>query len=244
MELVVKDLTKAFNDQVVLDRVNYTFESGKIYGLLGRNGAGKTTLFNCIAKDLTWNNGEILMGENEQDWHDYNPLDISYVYATPHLPSFLTGLEFITYFMAVNRERLRDPDISAKAHLTQVGIDQKAQTRLLRDYSTGMQNKVQMLVSLIVNPPVLLLDEPLTSFDPVAAKQMKDFILSLKKDAIIIFSTHILELAQELCDEIVLLHDHQLQPVDSKHIHTSYFEARVVSMLSAKPDSEASADED
>ena len=146
--------------------------------------------------------------------------------------------------MAVNRERLRDPDIPAEAHLTQVGIDQKAQTRLLRDYSTGMQNKVQMLVSLIVNPLVLLLDEPLTSFDPVAAKQMKDFILSLKKDAIIIFSTHILELAQELCDEIVLLHDHQLQPVDSKHIHTSYFEARVVSMLSAKPDSEASADED
>ncbi|MFD1464563.1 ATP-binding cassette domain-containing protein [Lapidilactobacillus mulanensis] len=233
MKLAIKDLSKAFDDQVILKDTSYTFESGKIYGLLGRNGAGKTTLFNCIAKDMKWNSGEILLGEDDQSLGDYDPLNIGYVYATPHLPSFMTGLEFITYFMEVNHGRLRDPNISATSYLNQVGLDQAAQTRLLRDYSTGMKNKVQMLVSLIVSPPVLLLDEPLTSFDPVAAKQMKDFIISLKKDTIIIFSTHILQLAQEMCDEIVLLHQQQLHPVTASDIHTANFEAEVVEMLSS-----------
>lgn len=232
MSLVIENLSKSFLNTSVLKNANYTFEPGKIYGLLGRNGAGKTTLFNCIAKDLTYEKGKIyLLTDGVKK--DYDSLDISYVYATPHLPSFMTGLEFVRYFIEVNQSRLREKDILATTYLDRVGITKADQGRLLKDYSHGMKNKVQMLVSLIVKPKVLLLDEPLTSFDPVAAKEMKDFILSLKKDTIIIFSTHVLQLAQELCDEVVLLHQKRLISVASEDIHDAGFEEEVVGLLQA-----------
>ena len=101
----------------------------------------------------------------------------------------------------------------------------------MKDYSHGMKNKMQMLCFLIARPPVILLDEPLTSFDVVAAAEMKDLLRGMKQDHIIIFSTHILELAADLCDDIVLLTHGRLEAVDSALIHTPQFEDRVVELL-------------
>ena len=97
-----------------------------------------------------------------------------------------------------------------------------------------MQNKVQMLVTMLVKSPVLLLDEPLTSFDVVAAHEMKELIISQKDHSVVIFSTHILQLAQDLCDEIVLLHEGKLTGIPSERIHDSDFEEEVVKLLSTK----------
>lgn len=231
MELVLSEVTKKFDEKQVLAGASYRFEQGKIYGLLGRNGAGKTTLFNCIAKDLPIDSGEIYLEQAGQR-SSYEATDIGYVYATSHVPAFMTGFEFIKYFMDVNHDKLRKPVKTPEEYLSSVGIAPEDQGRLLKDYSHGMKNKVQMLVSLIVAPPVLLLDEPLTSFDPVAAHEMKELILGLKQDSIIIFSTHVLKLAQDLCDEIVLLHQHELRPV-TDDIHDPAFEEEVVNMLKA-----------
>ena len=94
-----------------------------------------------------------------------------------------------------------------------------------------MQTKVQLLAFLILRPPVILLDEPLTAFDVVVAVQIKNLIKSLKNDHIIIFSTHILELAQDLCDEIVVLHNGTLSTLDSSKLHDKDFENEVLTML-------------
>ncbi|MGT2910183.1 ABC transporter ATP-binding protein [Streptococcus cameli] len=229
MKLKIDTISKAFDKKVIFDQASFSFEKGKIYGLLGRNGAGKTTLFNAIAKNLQLDAGRISLVEEEVA-RDYRNTEIGFTQTSPQLPAFMTAFEFIRFYMDVHKEQIVSPR-TPQDWLTLIGIAPDDQHRLLKDYSHGMQNKVQMLLSLIVQPPVLLLDEPLTSFDPVAAHEFKQLIREAKKDSIIIFSTHILQLAQDLCDEIVLLHHHQLQGISSERLHDADFEQEIVSLL-------------
>lgn len=90
---------------------------------------------------------------------------------------------------------------------------------LLKDYSHGMKNKMQMLVNIIANPNIMLLDEPLTSFDVVVAEEMEQILKEYKKNHILIFSTHIMELALSLCDEIVLLNNGVLTIVEKDKLN-------------------------
>ena len=94
-----------------------------------------------------------------------------------------------------------------------------------------MKNKIQMLLFMISRPPVILLDEPLTSLDVVVALEIKNLLKKIKKDHIIIFSTHILQLATDLCDEIVVLNKGELEGVDSSIIHDKDFEERIMEIL-------------
>ena len=232
MQLALKNINKSFDDKQLFNDVTFNFETGKIYGLLGRNGAGKTTLFNCIAQNLSVDSGSIaIIDDAGQENTAYENTEIGFVTTTTHLPDFMTGLEFVHFVMDLNRERLTTP-YSARENLTRYGINDSDQNKLLRDYSHGMQNKVQMLVTEVTNTPIYLLDEPLTSFDPVAAYEVKERIRELKSQAIVIFSTHILELAKELCDEIVLLHDQKLEVLGSDKLQSQDFEKEIVTILS------------
>lgn len=205
MKLILDNVSKKFDDMEILNHVSYTFEKGKIYGLLGRNGVGKTTLFNCISQNLMIDSGKIALDKGKGVNSNYSSTEIGFVYDTARLPAFMTGYEFVKYFIEIHQDEIEYPK-HPEEYLMMVGIVEADCHKLLRDYSHGMQNKVQMLTSLITAPPVLLLDEPLTSFDVVASHEMKKLLLSIKPKTIIIFSTHILPLAQDLCDEIVLLH--------------------------------------
>jgi len=230
MKLNVVDLQKSFDSKAVLTGASYTFEMGKIYGLLGRNGAGKTTMFNCLTENLPLDGGEITIEENGGQPRLTTEDDIGFVFTEPHLPEFMTGYEFIKYFVDINKEKIgRKIDIAEA--FAMVDFAPADCHKLIREYSHGMQNKVQLLAFLILQPPVILLDEPLTSFDVVVALQIKNLIKSLKDDHIIIFSTHILELAQDLCDEIVILHNGKLSALDSSKLHDKDFESQIVAML-------------
>ena len=232
MQLALKNINKSFDDKQLFNDVTFNFETGKIYGLLGRNGAGKTTMFNCIAQNLSVDSGSIaIIDDAGQENTAYENTEIGFVTTTTHLPDFMTGLEFVHFVMDLNRERLTTP-YSARENLTRYGINDSDQNKLLRDYSHGMQNKVQMLVTEVTNTPIYLLDEPLTSFDPVAAYEVKERIRELKSQAIVIFSTHILELAKELCDEIVLLHDQKLEVLGNDKLQSQDFEKEIVTILS------------
>ena len=100
-----------------------------------------------------------------------------------------------------------------------MSIEPKDRDKLLKDYSHGMKNKMQMLINIIAKPNLLLLDEPLTSLDVVVAEEMKQLLRSLKQDRITIFSTHLMDLALDLCDEIVLLNHGELA-VSYTHLYT------------------------
>ncbi|MGT2712043.1 ATP-binding cassette domain-containing protein [Streptococcus oriscaviae] len=232
MNLHIQTISKQFDQNKLFVNASFTFEKGKIYGLLGRNGSGKTTLFNCIARNLSLDSGRIFFSKDGQEI-DYENTDIGFTQTYPQLPAFMTAFEFVRFYMDIHKNQLKT-DRGPEDWLNLVGISEPDQHRLLKDFSHGMQNKVQLLLSLIVQPPVLLLDEPLTSFDPVAALEFKRLIREAKKNSVIIFSTHILQLAQDLCDEIVLLHHQELQAVPSDKLHDADFEQEIVDLLTAE----------
>lgn len=229
MKLIVDNIVKNFDKKEVLKNASFTFEKGKIYGLLGRNGAGKTTLFNIISSDLEKTSGDIYIEEDEEK-RPLNSSDIGYVISTPNVPSFLTGREFLKFFLDINKNRINDLK-TIDEYFDLIKIDREDRDKLLKDYSHGMKNKMQMLTNIILKPNVLLLDEPLTSLDVVVQEEMKDILKDLKSDQIIIFSTHIMELALSLCDEIVLLSNGVLELIDKKHLTNQELKNAIIDKL-------------
>ena len=225
MKLDIINLSKSYKDNTVLSSINFTFNSNCIYGLIGRNGAGKTTFMNALDSVITIDSGEFYLDDNKLD-----TTDIGYVVSTPLVPEFLTGREFLEFYLDVHKDKIKDiKDIDYYFEL--VDLDKKDQNKLLKDYSHGMKNKIQLLINIISNPKIILLDEPLVSLDVIAQDNIKKLLKKLKKDHIIIFSTHILELATDLCDEIILLKDKEFTMVEKKSLSTKKYKDKIIKTL-------------
>ena len=229
MKFVIEHLSKKFGAKEVLRDISFTFESGKIYGLLGRNGAGKTTLFNCLNRDLKADGGSFYFLAQEER-QEVVPEDVGYVLSTPTVPEFLTAREFLKFFMDINEKRLKNPK-TMDEYFDFLGIETEDRDKLLKDYSHGMKNKMQMLVNFILRPKLFLLDEPLTSLDVVVSEEMKQLLRSMKKDRVTIFSTHIMDLALDLCYEIVLLNHGVLELVDQENLDNLEFKEKIIAAL-------------
>ena len=234
MKLVIENLSKSFDKKEVLKNINFTFESGKIYGLLGRNGAGKTTFFNCLNEDLKCDSGEFYLSDGKSN-KKIESSDIGYVLSTPVVPEFLTGREFLKYFIDINKDNIKDLK-TIDEYFDIVKIDMEDRDKLMKDYSHGMKNKMQMLIYLIASPNILLLDEPLTSFDVVVAEEMKELLKKMKKDRILIFSTHIMELALDLCDEIVVLNKGELLEIKRDELTDKELKNKIINVLKGEED--------
>lgn len=229
MRFVIDHLSKQFEKKEVLREITFTFEEGKIYGLLGRNGAGKTTLFNCLNRDIRADSGTFFLEENGTP-REISAEDIGYVLSTPTVPEFLTGREFLKFFLDINKSSLQDIR-SMDEYFDMMSIAPEDRDKLLKDYSHGMKNKMQMLINIIAQPKVLLLDEPLTSLDVVVAEEMKQLLRSQKEGKITIFSTHIMDLALDLCDEIVLLSHGVLEVVEKSNLDNQEFKEKIIAAL-------------
>ena len=229
MKLIIEHLSKRFEKKEVLRDIDFTFESGKIYGLLGRNGAGKTTLFNCLNRDMQADGGSVYLQEDGTR-REVKAQDVGYVLSTPVVPEFLTGREFLKFFLDINEKSIQNPK-TIDEYFDEMSIEPEDRDQLLKDYSHGMKNKMQMLINIIAQPNLLLLDEPLNSLDVVVAEEMKQLLRSLKKGRIIIFSTHIMDLALDLCDEIVLLNHGILEVVDQANLDSREFKDKILTAL-------------
>lgn len=227
MKLEISNLSKSYGEKAVLKDINFTFESGKIYALIGRNGAGKTTFFNSLNDDIVVDSGSFKLSDPDIS-SDLKSSDIGYVISTPVVPEFLTAREFLEFFIEINKDKV-DHDIDYYFDL--VKINKVDQDKLLKDYSHGMKNKMQILINVITNPKVILLDEPLTSLDIVVQEDMKKLLRSLKGDHIIIFSTHILELALDLCDEIVIINDGHMELVEKDDLNKAKYKKKIIDSL-------------
>lgn len=230
MKLKLNSITKYFDNKIVLNDIDFTFEKGKIYGLLGRNGAGKTTLFNCISEELSLDSGNVSLLNNDGIEKSLDSSNIGYVYSDPILPDFLTGYEFIKFYIDIHKDKIKDLR-TVEEYLNFIKIEEDDRHKLIKSYSFGMKNKIQMLCFLITKPDVILLDEPLTSFDVVVALEIKNLLKEIKKDHILVFSTHILQLATDLCDELVILKDGKLTLVDSSILKSTSFEDKIMDIL-------------
>lgn len=230
MRFIIEGLSKKFDKKEVLKNISFQFDSGKIYALLGCNGAGKTTLFNCINSDIKADAGRFYLVDADGGKNIIQPDDIGYVVSTPTVPEFLTAREFLKFYIDINSYRI-DASVSLDACFESVSIAPEDRDRLLKDFSHGMKNKMQMLIHTISKPNILLLDEPLTSLDVVVSEDMKKMLKNLKQDHIIIFSTHILELALDLCDEIVILSHGSLETVDKENLGNTDFKEKIIETL-------------
>ena len=228
MELVIEHLQKHFEGKLVLRDIHFRFEQGKIYGLLGRNGAGKTTLFNCINQDIEIDGGRFYI--EDEGRKPVTMSDIGYVLSTPTVPEFLTAREFLKFFIEINQKDIHHLK-SIDEYFDIVNIIEEDRDRLLKDFSHGMKNKMQMLVQLIAEPDILLLDEPLTSLDVVVADEMKKLLKGIKQNHILIFSTHIMELAVDLCDEIVILNNGKLSLITQEDLDDAAFQEKIIRVL-------------
>ncbi len=232
MQLCIRNLYKHFDKKIVLNHTGFVFQEGSIYSVLGRNGAGKTTLFGCISGDLFFEDGEVFLEENGVS----RPLtfeDVCVVSASPVLPDFLTGYEFIHFFVKLNRENPQAESIDSFFDL--VRLDEEDRHKLIKNYSYGMKNKLQLLCCLIRDPKVILLDEPLSSFDIIVSHDIKEMLLGMKENHIIIMATHIMQLAQDMSDEIVLLREGLLEGVKESVPGDADFEDYIIRALQEKP---------
>ena len=229
MKFIIEHLAKRYEQKEVLKDIDFTFQEGKIYGLLGRNGAGKTTLFNCLNRDIKADGGTFSLEENGVR-REVASEDIGYVLSTPTVPEFLTGREFLKFFLDINKSSIQNPK-SLDEYFAMMSIAPEDRDKLLKDYSHGMKNKMQMLINIIAQPKILLLDEPLTSLDVVVAEEMKQLLRSLKEGRITIFSTHIMDLALDLCDEIVLLSHGELEVVEKSNLDNQEFKEKIIAAL-------------
>lgn len=230
MKLIINNLHKSFGENKVLKGADQDFNQGKIYALLGRNGSGKTTLFDLIANKKKKDQGEILL-EIDGQTRAIEQNDLFYMVANPLLPNFLTGREFLQFFIDVNSDRIKE---SRSLDELFDWIDFKLEERdhLIQTYSLGTRNKLQMLMFILLKPRVILMDEPLTSLDVVVQLQIKKLLKEIEKNHIILFSTHILQLATDLCDELIILSDGKLYPLPEDKLKGPNFEEEIINILS------------
>ena len=190
---------------------------------------GKTTFFNCLNEDMEIDEGEFYLEESDKT-RKLEADDVGYVLSTPNVPEFLTGREFLKFFIDINKNKIKNLK-TIDEYFDFMKIEKDDRDKLLKDYSHGMKNKMQMLVNIIASPNLLLLDEPLTSFDVVLAEEMKQMLKDIKNNHIIIFSTHIMELALDLCDEIVILNKGLLEKIDMNNIDKEETKERIILAL-------------
>lgn len=205
------NLTRLFGSLSAVKDLNLTTNPGEIFGFLGPNGAGKTTTIRMIVGLLRPTSGTVIVaGHDVQN----DPLavkrSVGYLAQSPFLYERLTGREFLRFMGGLYG--LDEETIGARTdHLLTLTELSDDADRLIESYSGGMRHKIGLCGSLIHEPPVLVLDEPLTGLDPHSARRIKQLLHQFSQQGRTIFlSTHVLEVAERVCDRVGILDKGQL----------------------------------
>ena len=204
--LHIEHLTKTYGDKRAVDDLTLHIAPGEIYGFIGHNGAGKTTTLKCIAGILRFDTGEIVI-----DGHSVKeaPLEckkrIAYIPDNPDLYDFMTGIQFLNFIADIfgidagTREE-RIAKYAASFELT----EDLAQP--IAAYSHGMKQKLAMIAAWLHAPKLILMDEPFVGLDPKASHLLKTMMRAFcDEGGAIFFSTHVLEVAEKLCDKVAII---------------------------------------
>jgi ABC-2 type transport system ATP-binding protein len=206
--ITVRGLTKRYGAFTALSNLSFVAQPGEVLGLLGPNGSGKSTTVKILTGLLTPTGGAVeLDGRDALADLDAYKSQIGYVPEEPHLYSYLTGPE---YLRLVGRlRRLPDDVLDQKIErfLGLLGIwDDRYQT--LSSYSKGMRQKILIAAAVLHNPRIVVLDEPFSGLDVTAARVLKAFVRAIAADGkIVIFSSHVLEVVEQVCSRVVILKD-------------------------------------
>lgn len=209
--LKIEHLTKAYGDKIAVDNLSLHIDSGEIYGFIGHNGAGKTTTLKSVVGILRFDAGKIYINGTSIV---ANPLkckkDIAYIPDNPDLYEFMTGIKYLNFIAdifgvdAVERQK-RIKKYSDMFEIT----DDLAQP--ISAYSHGMKQKLAIISAWIHEPKLIIMDEPFVGLDPKAAHLLKGMMREVcDNGGAIFFSTHVLEVAEKLCDKIAIIKNGKL----------------------------------
>lgn len=204
--LKIEHLTKIYGDKKAVDDLSLHIKSGEIYGFIGHNGAGKTTTLKACCGILHFDDGKIMIdGESIKQ----NPIHckgkIAYIPDNPDLYEFMTGIQFLNFVADIFGVDVADRKkrISEYADAFEITDDLGLP---ISAYSHGMKQKLAIISALIHEPKLIILDEPFVGLDPKATHLLKEIMRQLcDKGCAIFFSTHVLEVAERLCDKVAII---------------------------------------
>lgn len=204
--LEIKNLTKKFGDKVAVDNIDLSVKSGEIYGFLGPNGAGKTTTIKMIVGMLMPDGGSISVDGIDAINDDVEAKrQIAYVPDSPEIYDIMTGRQYLNFIADVfelsDEERNKQIDRYAEVFEMKENLDV-----MIAGYSHGMKQKIVIMGALIHSPKLLILDEPMVGLDAKSSFRLKEIMRALADEGrTVFFSTHVMEVAENLCDRIGII---------------------------------------
>jgi len=207
------EVTKIFKSEllkkpfVALDNVSFKIPEGKIIGFLGANGAGKTTSIKVAMDFIRPSSGKVLYGKQLGGSKNEAFKNLGYLPERPFFYPHLTGREFCTYMGKISelKKSMIKTQIEVWAPRFKIEF---ALDREIKTYSKGMLQRIGFLATLLHDPKLIILDEPLSGVDPIGRKELKDIMLEVNKlGKTIFFSSHIVSDMEEVCDEVICLRD-------------------------------------
>lgn len=209
--LRIENLTKKYGDKRAVDHLNLHIQPGEIYGFIGHNGAGKTTTIKSCCGILKFEEGDIFVdGVSIKEDPIKCKQQMAYIPDNPDLYDFMTGIQYLNFIadvFQVNAE-LRQERIHRYAEMFELTADL---AQPISAYSHGMKQKLALISALIHEPKLIIMDEPFVGLDPKASHLLKELMRELcDAGAAIFFSTHVLEVAEKLCDKVAIIKNGKL----------------------------------
>lgn len=204
--LKIENLTKTYGDKKAVDNLSLHIKPGEIYGFIGHNGAGKTTTIKSCCGILNFDEGKIMIdGVSIQDEPLVAKRKLAYIPDNPDLYDFMTGIQYLNFIADVFGvdASTRSERINKYAVMFEIK-DNLAQP--ISSYSHGMKQKLAIIAALVHEPQLIIMDEPFVGLDPKATHLLKTIMRELCNEGrAIFFSTHVLEVAEKLCDNVAII---------------------------------------
>ena len=212
--LRIEHLTKSYGEKKAVDDISLHIHAGEIYGFIGHNGAGKTTAIKACCGILDFEAGEIYVdGVSIKK----NPLvckeKIAYIPDNPDLYAFMTGTQYLNFVADIFKVSAQDRRARIKKYAEIFGLTEVL-AQAISTYSHGMKQKLALISALIHEPKLIIMDEPFVGLDPKAAHTLKGLMRDLcNRGGAIFFSTHVLEVAEKLCDKVAIIKEGKIVKV-------------------------------
>lgn len=205
--LSVTGLTKSYGKESAVRGLTFQLEQGRCVALLGANGAGKTTTLRMLAGLIQPSSGEIIFGE-QPGVTDYRRW-LGYLPQHPTFYGWMSGQEYMRFAAGLSGMNPKEAAVRADIVLAKVGLLDAAKRRI-SGYSGGMKQRLGLAQALVHEPRLLLLDEPVSALDPIGRREVINLLRQIREETTVLFSTHVLHDAEEICDDILVMAKGQL----------------------------------
>ncbi len=204
--LKIENLSKKYGNKVAVDNLSLHIKPGEIYGFIGHNGAGKTTTLKSVVGILQFDSGEIYIGNESVK---SNPIEckkkIAYIPDNPDLYEFMTGIKYLNFIADIFGVEADERQSRIRKYADMFEIT-KDLAQPIAAYSHGMKQKLAIISAWIHNPQLIIMDEPFVGLDPKASHLLKEMMReACENGGAIFFSTHVLEVAEKLCDKVAII---------------------------------------